>query len=172
MEKKLNSRRFNWSIGESILTVLIVIVISLNLWRYLNIDKVNDLYNESVRTTEVLDRYITGAGYKVSPKFILVLRDTKLNKIFDIEATPSTYYASTKSKFLNFNLSKYDMGYRSDNFMSTFSNDQYIVTSIFTILVLSVLSLGPSLEESDPRKWKYILCTNILNVILIILTII
>ena len=132
-------------------------------------DKVNDLYNESVRTTEVLDRYITGAGYKVSPEFILVLRDTKSNKIFDIDVTPSTYYSSTKSKFLNFNLSRYEMGYRGDNFMTKLCNEQYALMSIFLILILSIFSLEPTIGDDNPRKClSYILIANLLHIVLII----
>ena len=57
----------------------------------------------------VLDKLQTSAGYKVQAKFILVLKDVKSNRVFDLDVTPATYSQAKRNDVLVFSLREYDI---------------------------------------------------------------
>ncbi len=102
-----------------------------------------DYMVEENRECITLDKYQTSAGYKVEGKFILVLRDIRTNKIFDITVTPSTYSQAKIGKHITFILSEYDVNPTDEKSRNNFL---VFVLPIAIGIILAVVSIIVLLE--------------------------
>lgn len=89
-------------------TLIANLAIILALWiaaiAYIN----NEYTINQPRECTVLQRYRTGPGYKVSERFILVLRDAK-GRVFDKMVSPTEFYLSEKSSCIVLGVSESDI---------------------------------------------------------------
>ncbi len=100
-------------------------------------------YNKDKYTLEcqVLDLYLTKAGYKVEPRFIAIVKVNPFNTITELNLSPSNYYKS-KQALQNKNLIKFKFSERE---LDKFKNQNlkwYNKPNTFLILIMLTAAIG------------------------------
>lgn len=96
MFKKILAQKTNLYLG---LICLIGVIVSIYYFP-------SDFNREDTYVCEVMETIQTSGGYKSAAKFIVVLKDIKTGKMFDISVTPTLYYKAKNSKYLHLSLTR------------------------------------------------------------------